>query len=556
LGLLAWFDLILFFLMFALFVYVFASVTITNLHKAYLSYHFFMMLWPYCQFAIRTTENPQFQLFYVKLAFVDTSLLAAGWLVFTIFLTGQSQILLQRKKAIILFTPALLVALVVIVNPNGMFVLPLHGGYIQRAYGSLFWFIITTLISYIIVSLFIIYRALVSDKAPEIKKQIKRVLNGILVMTAFVLSDIFLNVVLAQSLPVIPGLSSLGILLSAIFFVIAIHRDKVFDIVTIAHQDIIDTIAHGILMLDDNETVVEINQSLLPHINLHIGDRFDIATLFPQGESIGKIDLFLQAYRNHPLEKTEIEIITIEIVPRHIHIHVAPIMVSGTMVGRIITFQDMSELRRLIDETSLQNEILQDRNQSLIVIQDELFQTNQKLEQMAITDSLTGCYNRHYLTQQLEHEMMMNIRYQIPFAILLLDIDFFKLVNDNYGHLAGDRVICSTVEAIKHSLRRTDILARYGGEEFIIYLPHTNQSQASILAERVKSTVELNNVIVENVAHSLSITISMGMLSINIFTIDNLKNPKTYLTEMFEAVDKALYQAKNDGRNRIVSIVR
>jgi two-component system cell cycle response regulator len=542
--------------MFALFVYVFASVTITNLHKAYLSYHFFMMLWPYCQFAIRTTENPQFQLFYVKLAFVDTSLLAAGWLVFTIFLTGQSQILLQRKKAIILFTPALLVALVVIVNPNGMFVLPLHGGYIQRAYGSLFWFIITTLISYIIVSLFIIYRALVSDKAPEIKKQIKRVLNGILVMTAFVLSDIFLNVVLAQSLPVIPGLSSLGILLSAIFFVIAIHRDKVFDIVTIAHQDIIDTIAHGILMLDDNETVVEINQSLLPHINLHIGDRFDIATLFPQGESIGKIDLFLQAYRNHPLEKTEIEIITIEIVPRHIHIHVAPIMVSGTMVGRIITFQDMSELRRLIDETSLQNEILQDRNQSLIVIQDELFQTNQKLEQMAITDSLTGCYNRHYLTQQLEHEMMMNIRYQIPFAILLLDIDFFKLVNDNYGHLAGDRVICSTVEAIKHSLRRTDILARYGGEEFIIYLPHTNQSQASILAERVKSTVELNNVIVENVAHSLSITISMGMLSINIFTIDNLKNPKTYLTEMFEAVDKALYQAKNDGRNRIVSIVR
>jgi diguanylate cyclase (GGDEF)-like protein len=400
------------------------------------------------------------------------------------------------------------------------------------------------------------YRALVSDKAPHIKKQVKHVLKGILVMTAFVLTDIFLNVVLEQSMPIIPGLSSLGILLSAVFFVIAIHRDKVFDIVTIAHQDIIDTIAHGILVLDDNETVVEINQSLVPQINLHIGDRLDMATILPQGQSVGKIDLFVQAYRNHPLERTEIEIITDEIVPRHIHIHAAPIMVSGTMVGRIITFQDMSELRRLIDETSLQNEILQDRNLSLIVIQDELFQTNQKLEQMAITDSLTGCYNRHYLTQQLEHEVMMNIRYQIPFAIFLLDIDFFKLVNDNYGHLAGDEVIYSTVEAIKHSLRRTDILARYGGEEFIIYLPHTNQSQATILAERVKSAVESNNVIVKNVAHTLSITISMGLLSINNFTIENLKNPKTYLTEMFETVDKALYQAKNDGRNRIVSIAR
>jgi two-component system cell cycle response regulator len=278
--------------------------------------------------------------------------------------------------------------------------------------------------------------------------------------------------------------------------------------------------------------------------------------ILPQGQSGSQIDLFLQAYRKHPLERTEVEIISNEADPRHISIHAAPIMVSGTMVGRIITFQDMSELRRLIDETSLQNEILQDRNQSLIVIQDELFQTNQKLEQMAITDSLTGCYNRHYLTQQLEYEVMKNIRYQIPFAIFLLDIDFFKLVNDNYGHLVGDEVICSTVEAIKQTLRRTDILARYGGEEFIIYSPYTSQSQANILAERVKSAVESNKVIAKNVAHSLSVTISMGLLSINDFTIENLKNPKTYLNELFESVDKALYQAKKEGRNRIVSIVR
>jgi two-component system cell cycle response regulator len=555
LGLLAWLDLILFFLLFALFVYVFISVTITNLHKVYLIFHFSMMLWPFCQFAIHTTENPKFQLFYVKLAFVDTSLLAVGWLLFTIFLTGQS-LFLQKKISFALFVPALLGALGVIINPNGMFVHPLHGDYIQRNYGSLFWFIITILIGYIIVSLLIMYRALVSDNAPRIKKQVKHVLNGILVMTAFILLDIFLNVVLAPFLPVIPGLTSFGILLSAIFFVIAIHRDKVFDIVTIAHQDIIDTIAHGILVLNDSETVVEINQSLLPQIDMHIGDRFDMATILPQGQSGSKIDLFLQAYRKHPLERIEIEIITNEVDRRHISIHAAPIMVSGTMVGRIITFQDMSELRRLIDETNLQNEILQDRNQSLIVIQDELFQTNQKLEQMAITDSLTGCYNRHYLTQQLEHEVMKNMRYQIPFAIFLLDIDFFKLVNDNYGHLVGDEVICSTVEAIKQTLRRTDILARYGGEEFIIYLPHTSQSQANILAERVKSAVESNKVIVENIASSLSITISMGLLSINHFTIENLKNPKTYLNELFESVDKALYQAKKEGRNRIVSILR
>jgi two-component system, cell cycle response regulator len=552
-GFLAWIDIIMFFLLFALFVYVFASVTITNLHKVYLIFHFSMMLWPFCQFAIKTMDNPKFQLFYLKLAFVDTSLLAVGWLLFTIFLTGQSQFL-RKKISLALCVPTLLAAFCVIVNPNGMFVLPLQGGYIQRAYGPLFWFIITILIGYIIVSLYIMYRALVSDKAPRIKKQVMQVLKGIMVMTAFILSDIFLNVVLAPSLPVIPGLTSLGILLSVIFFVIAIHRDKVFDIVSIAHQDIIDTIEHGILVLDDNETVVEINRSLLPHIDLHIGDRFDMATILPKGQSGRRIELFLQAYQQHPLERTEIELIYND--RRHINIHAAPIRVSGAMVGRIITFQDMSELRGLIDETNLQNEILQERNQSLIVIQDELFQTNRKLEQMAITDSLTGCYNRLYLTEQLEYEVMNNIRYQIPFAVILLDIDFFKLINDNYGHLVGDEVIRSTVETIKQTLRRTDILARYGGEEFIIYLPQTSQSQANLLAERVKSTVESNKLIAENVTHSLSITISMGLLSINNFTIENLKNPKTYLNELLESVDKALYIAKEEGRNRIVSIVQ
>lgn len=551
-GLISWIDLTLCLLLFVLFVYVFASVTITNLHKAYLVFHFSMMLWPFCQFAIKTTDNPQFQLFYVKLAFVDTSLLAIGWLLFTIFLTGHSSFL-RRKSTLLLFLPALLVALGVIFNPNGWFVQPVYGTYIQRTYGPLFWFNITLLIAYVIVSLYIMYLALVSDKALRIKKQIKRVLQGIMVMTAFILSDIILNVGLSRFLPVIPGLTSLGILLSAVFFIIAIHRDKVFDIVTIAHQDIFDTIAIGILVIDDNDTVVEINHSLLPYVQLKIGDRFSIEAILPKNSD--QTETFLESYRNQPLKRTETELIYYgNLKPVHINIQVAPIMVSDLRVGRIITFQDRSELRRLINETSNQNQILQVRNQSLIGIQTELFQTNQKLEQMAITDSLTGCYNRHYLTQQLEREVMKNMNFQLPFAILLLDIDYFKQVNDSYGHLVGDEVICSTVEAIKLALRRADVLARYGGEEFIIYLPNTNQTQATLLAESVKSAVESNKTIIPSIATSISITISVGLLSITKFAVEYPQN--SYLNELYESVDKALYQAKKEGRNRIVSIYR
>lgn len=552
--LVVWIDLILFFLLFALFVYVFATVTITNLHKVYLVFHFAMMLWPFCQFAIKTTGNPMFQLFYVKVAFIDSTILATGWLLFTIFLTGRSNVL-QKKISLALFLISAILSLGVIANPNDWFVLPVDGGYIQRIYGPIFWLIVTTIIVYIIISLYFIYLALVSDNASRIKRQVLQVLRGIIVMTSFILLDIFFNVVLDRYLPVIPGLTSLGIFLSAIFFVISIHRDKVLDIVTIAHQDIIDTIAYGILVLDENETVIEINQALLPYLNLRIGDRFEISSILPEGQRTDFTDEFLQNYREHPMKKTQIEFLHTSI-HLYIKMDVAPIVVRGVMVGRIITFEDMTELRSLFDETTLQNEILQERNQSLIGIQNELFQTNRKLKEMAITDSLTGCYNRHYLTQQLEHEVMKSRQSRTPFAIFLVDIDFFKHVNDSYGHLTGDEVICSTVEVIRQTLREKDILARYGGEEFIIYLPNTNQSQALLLAEQIKSNIEMNQIIFDHVSHPVSITISMGLLSINNdFRAETKDNPKTYLNDLFESVDKALYQAKKEGRNRIVSII-
>jgi len=550
-----WIDLILFIALFALFIYVFASVTITNLHKVYLVFHFAMMLWPFCQFAIKTTDNPKIQLFHVKFAFIDSALLTIGWLLFTILLTGQSRFL-RKKISLLLFVPVIFIAIGIIVNPNGMFVRPINGGYIERTYGPIFWMIIAIMTTYVIISLYIIYLALSSNKTTRIKNQVSQVLKGVCVLTAFVLLDIFLNVVLSHSLPVvIPGLTSLGILLSAIFFVIAIHRDKIFDILTIAHQDIIDTIGQGILVLDDNETVVEINQSLLPHVNIHIGDRFDMTVILPPDEPDSKFDVLLHTYREQPLERTEIELFYPNI-NRYITIHAAPIMVSDIMVGRIITFQDMTEIHRLIDATNLQYESLQERNLELIRIQNELFQTNRKLKQMAVTDSLTGCYNRHYLTQQLEHEVIKNMKYQTPFTILIIDIDFFKSINDNYGHLVGDVVICNTVEIIKQTLRQTDILARYGGEEFIVYLPNTSQAHAKLLAERVKSAIESNKVRIDNVADALSITISIGLLSLNNFTVKHTNNPKIHLNDMFETVDKALYQAKKEGRNRIVSIVK
>ncbi|MNI69789.1 putative diguanylate cyclase YcdT [compost metagenome] len=120
--------------------------------------------------------------------------------------------------------------------------------------------------------------------------------------------------------------------------------------------------------------------------------------------------------------------------------------------------------------------------------------------------------------------------------------------------MAGDAVICGTVEILQKSLRQHDILARYGGEEFIIYLPDTEEPEALAIAKQLKSGIAANKMTLDNVDHPVSVTISMGLLSISDFNAGQPKDASAYLNDLFKNVDKALYAAKHQGRNRIVSV--
>ena len=234
-----------------------------------------MMLLPVLQFVIQTVENNKLQLVFLKAAFCRCILV--GCRVDCIHHFSHWSIgLIARRISLTIYIPAL-IAVLSHYQPKGYIChfIP-QEDFTRRSYGILFVYIIAILLGYLIVSLYIFYRSLRSTKVLRIENQVKQVLKGIWVLFIFSLLDISLDVVFAQWLPVIPGLTSLGILLSAAIFVIAIHRDKVLDIVTIAHQDIIDTINYGILVLDDNENIVEVNKMLRPHIDLHIDDRFNM----------------------------------------------------------------------------------------------------------------------------------------------------------------------------------------------------------------------------------------------------------------------------------------
>jgi len=163
----------------------------------------------------------------------------------------------------------------------------------------------------------------------------------------------------------------------------------------------------------------------------------------------------------------------------------------------------------------------------------------------ATLDALTGINNRHQFEVRLKQEVAASMRQNIPLCAIMLDIDFFKSVNDTYGHAAGDTVLKEVSAIIKNSLRESDIPSRYGGEEFAIMLPFTRLEEAYGVAQRLRAAVEQHEIDISEVSDfdKLNVTVSIGVSEFD---------RKITGEELFRRADKALYSAKTHGRNKVV----
>ena len=163
-----------------------------------------------------------------------------------------------------------------------------------------------------------------------------------------------------------------------------------------------------------------------------------------------------------------------------------------------------------------------------------------KILQYATLDALTGLNNRRQFEVRLKQEIATTKRQKNPLCAMMIDIDFFKKVNDTYGHASGDAVLRAVASVIKEHLRESDIPSRYGGEEFAVLLPYTHIDEAQIVGERLRKAVESTPVPIDK--KNINVTISMGLAEFN---------PEETGEELFERADKALYEAKESGRNRV-----
>jgi len=300
--------------------------------------------------------------------------------------------------------------------------------------------------------------------------------------------------------------------------------------------------------LSINEMTTKALQKLMSHANAAAGailieGEGDLTVAISLGirdaSSIIKSDHVLNALRTESRqilslpENVMVEGVLTDFRPREVIIE--PILYKEVVLGLIILANATTFTQDALNRLELFRQGL-----ALALHNALLFD---RLERLAAVDPLTSTYNRRFGLTRLHEEFGRSLRNNSPLGVLMFDIDHFKIVNDTYGHLAGDRVLVRIANVSRNVLREGDILIRYGGEEFLALLPGTSRDDVGRIAERLRHRVSEASVI--DGEETIKVTISVGGIS---FPQTEVVNE----TEMVNQADKALYKAKEGGRNRVV----
>ena len=218
-----------------------------------------------------------------------------------------------------------------------------------------------------------------------------------------------------------------------------------------------------------------------------------------------------------------------------------PLVNEQKLLGAVVAYNPFDKLNE--NEINYLDEI---SKQASITIERAL--EYMKILKDATLDALTGLNNRHQFALRLREETASAKRQNTPLCCIMTDIDFFKKVNDTYGHAVGDCVLKNVAKTIKKELRENDIPSRYGGEEFAILLPYTTLDEATLVAQRLRRAIEKKKINIEEYniqgVSQLSVTISVGVSAYD----KTMKEPQL----LYQNADKALYEAKESGRNKVV----
>ncbi|MCP5242326.1 diguanylate cyclase [Nitrosomonas sp.] len=219
-------------------------------------------------------------------------------------------------------------------------------------------------------------------------------------------------------------------------------------------------------------------------------------------------------------------------------------IVKGNLDIPITDVTQKDEVGKLARMFNLMTEKLRQSQSKILAANKAMQQKNQLLEKLSITDGLTGLYNRNKLNLIINEQLLRYQRNKRPFSILMIDVDYFKELNDRLGHVAGDEILAAVAKNLSQSIRSIDFAARYGGDEFIIILTETNVQEAAITAERIRE--KTSEIDCKTTGSKIQVTLSIGIIQ----SEPEDASPTTIISR----ADHALYKAKHAGRNQAYAI--
>jgi diguanylate cyclase (GGDEF)-like protein len=337
-------------------------------------------------------------------------------------------------------------------------------------------------------------------------------------------------------------LTPMGFSFALLLFTWVILKDNLLQLVPIARSVLFDEMDDALIVLNEYRRVVDIN----PTAQILFQD----STAQPVGKLL--LDLFdgdiaVKKIMQHRYSEITIGDKSWQVLRTELRVN------KNTMKGTLIVLRDISQLKKT--------------QTGLIKAQQELSEANQRLQYLADTDTLTKLFNRRVFFEKLTSELNRCIRYRHCLCLLVIDLDYFKRINDQYGHLVGDDVLVNVAETLRDTARNIDTVGRIGGEEFCIILAETDLDGGQLFAERLRQSIQDSSP-----REGLTVTASIGLACSReiegcykspaqeeLMPDSVAENDGQHISQsqsniqkaLFERADKALYRSKNEGRNRV-----
>lgn len=445
----------------------------------------------------------------LRIEYIGLSFLTAVWFLLVIRYVGYD-IYINKKMYFVLFAIPLITLILHYTNEyHHLFYRDISMEkniyYTSAILTKGIWYWVHIGYSYLLLTIGIyLYISMYLKALPTVRKQILIMIFGAIV--PWILNIIYL----VNNNKYKIDLGPFGFVISGMFYTIAIFKFNLLRLKTIALEYVFKAMEDGVIILDMQNDIINFNDSAKKIIR-ELGD-FDImknsgADLFRDYPDISN-KLLNKGSSNQQCIKNEFG-------KKYYKFCISPIKYNNRILGQILVLSDITEQKKMM----------------------------RRLNRLATIDELTQVYNRRYFYNECRKEIDRAKRYSTPFSFIIFDIDFFKRVNDTYGHHVGDLVLKHIVTVAKNNIRKSDIITRYGGEEFAIFLPHTYVKGAIDVAEKIRKMIANTPYLLND--KKINVTSSFGVYGVEFYCKEDLE-------DIMIKADRALYKAKESGRNKVV----